>query len=219
MIDEHAESRPIESNRARGGRRSLALLLGLALVWGLLMRQFGGGDVYGVMGPFALVVAGVVRLVRRSAFASWFRPELRAVFVGLGLGAVMTSATYPAFRLAARLLPSLHTTVADLYRAAHATSLRAMAWVAVLVLAEELLWRGALLEALEKRMSKPLAFGLSVLTYALAQLGSGSWVVFALAFVCGTLWTFARRYTGSLVASTLSHLIWTECVILIFPVT
>jgi hypothetical protein len=116
----------------------------------------------------------------------------------------MTLATYPLFRLAVSIVPALNGSVAALYRDADATSVRAMAWVSVLVLAEELLWRGALLEALENRMAEPLAFALSVLTYALAQLGSGSWIVFALAIVCGTVWTFARRFTGSLVTSTVS---------------
>jgi membrane protease YdiL (CAAX protease family) len=219
VLDKSTDPPLFESHRARGGRRSLALLSGLVVVWGLLMRQFGGGDVYAVMGPFALVVVGVVQLVRRSAFSTWFRPELRTVAIGVALGVGMTVATYPLFRLAVSIVPTLNGSVAALYRDADATSLRAMAWVSILVLAEELLWRGALLEALENRMAEPLAFALSVLTYALAQLGSGSWIVFALAIVCGTVWTFARRFTGSLVTSTVSHLIWTECVILIFPVT
>ena len=207
--------------RARGGKRSLALLLSLVAVWGLLMQQFGDGDVYGVMGPFALAVVGVVNVLLTSALRSWFKPDARRVLAGLALGGAMTALTYPVFHLAVRLVPALEPIVRRLYAAAESQRMspRALAWVAVLVLAEELLWRGALFDALERRTSRPLAFTLSVLSYALAQLGSGSWLVFVLALVCGTIWTFARVYSGSLVVSTLSHLIWTECVILILPVT
>jgi membrane protease YdiL (CAAX protease family) len=85
-------------------------------------------------------------------------------------------------------------------------------------MAEELLWRGALLEALERRTSRLAAFAISVGSYALAQLGSGSWIVFALALVCGALWTLERLLTRSLLASAISHLIWTQTVILLHPV-
>jgi membrane protease YdiL (CAAX protease family) len=212
-------SGPMADDPARGGRRALALLFALALVWGLLMRQFGGTDVYAVMGPFALVVTVAVRLVRGRAFREWFRPSLRAVAVGLGLGALMTALTYPLFRLAVHLQPAFLPQVEGLYAGASTRSLATAAcWVAILVLAEELLWRGALLEALERRTSRGAAVAASVTTYALAQLGTGSWIVFALALVCGSVWTLERLLTRSLLSSTLSHLIWTETVILLYPV-
>jgi membrane protease YdiL (CAAX protease family) len=141
------------------------------------------------------------------------------VGLGLVLGTTMTLATYPMFHLAVRVVPALRPAVRALYRAADGPSLHAISWVAVLVLAEELLFRGALLDALERRTQPAVAAVLSVTAYALAQLGSGSLIVFLLALSCGAIWTRARRYSGSLVVSTISHLIWTECLILLFPVT
>jgi membrane protease YdiL (CAAX protease family) len=139
--------------------------------------------------------------------------------VGLGLGVAMTALTYPIFDLAVQLEPELLGTVRHLYVRASTRSLgSAVAWVVVLVVAEELLWRGALLEALEHRTSRVAAFAISVGSYALAQLGSGSWIVFALALVCGALWTLERLFTGSLLASTISHMLWTQTVILLRPV-
>src|SRR5262245_4350378 len=138
------------------------------------MRRFGDGDVYAVMGPFALVVCFAVRLVRGQALREWFRPEPRAVLVGLALGAGMTALTYPVFHFAVQTWPELFADVQRLYHKAGTRSLgSAMAWVSVLVLAEELLWRGALLEALEGRMTRSTAFALSLASYAVAQLGTG----------------------------------------------
>jgi membrane protease YdiL (CAAX protease family) len=171
------------------------------------------------MGPFALVVTLVVRLVRGRALRRWFKPEPRAIVVGVVLGCTMTALTYPAFSLAARFMPSLRADVRGLYYDASTGSLGvAMAWVCALVVAEELLFRGALLEALEQRKSRGVAFVLSVLSYAFAQLGSGSFIVFLLALVCGSVWTLQRRLTNSLLSTTLAHMIWTQTVILLVPV-
>lgn len=212
---------PTHSNkRARGGRRSLVLLVGLVLGWTLLMRQFGGADVYGVVGPYAITVLAVAWLLRARALRSWLEPSLKSVLVGVVSGVVMTIATYPVFRLAIELIPGLNHTVESLYAASRTTTLPvAMAWVSAIVLAEEVLWRGVLLDALEHRMGARAALGLSVLSYALAQLGTGSWVVFALALVCGTLWTLERKLSDSLLAPLISHMIWTQTVILLYPVT
>lgn len=198
----------------------LLLLAGLVVVWTLLMRQFGGADVYGVMGPYALTVVVMAWLLRGRKLRAWFAPSKLAVGSGLVVGAVMTLATYPVFRLAVSLMPWLELEVQGLYAASRTTTLPiALAWVSVIILAEELLWRGLLLEALATRVPRGLAVALSVLTYALAQLGSGSWVVFALAMVCGSLWSVQRRLTRSLLSPLIAHMIWTHTVILLHPVT
>lgn len=206
--------------RARGGRRLLLLLVGLVVVWTLLMRQFGGADVYGVMGPYAITVVVMMWLLRGRKLWSLFAPSKLAIVSGLLMGIVMTVTTYPVFRMAVEIMPWLDAEVQGLYAASRTTTLlAAMAWVSVIIVAEELLWRGVLLEALEPRVPRRLDGALSVLTYALAQLGSGSWVVFALAVVCGSVWTLQRRLTGSLLSPLIAHMIWTHTVILLIPVT
>jgi membrane protease YdiL (CAAX protease family) len=81
------------------------------------------------------------------------------------------------------------------------------------------LFRGAWPSTLRHYMPAPVAFGVSLVTYALAQAGTGSWIVVALAFACGTFWTLQRYYTGSLLSPLISHLIWSQTVLLLYPVT
>lgn len=210
---------PIEEPAA--SQRLLMLMLGLIVGWGLLMQRFGStGNIYAVMGPFALsVVLAVVALASRKLIV-WLRPNWRAVLSGVGTGVAMTLATYPAFALLRSLVPSLEGEVAALYTAAHqTTAAAALPWVVAIIVAEELLWRGALLYVLARRVSPPLAMAISVATYAAAQFGTGSWIVMLLALVCGTLWTLQRHFTRSLLAPLLAHLIWTPTVILFYPVT
>jgi uncharacterized protein len=210
---------PIEEPAA--STRLLLLMLGLTVGWGLLMQRFGSaGNIYAVMGPFALSVLLVVVALASSKLAIWLRPKRRAVLVGLGVGVVMTLATYPVYALLRSWVPGLQSEVAALYTAAHQTTLaEALPWVLAIIVAEELLWRGALLYALERRVPPALAMAISVATYAASQLGTGSWIVMLLALVCGTLWTLQRHFTRSLLSPLLAHLIWTPTVILFYPVT
>lgn len=57
----------------------------------------------------------------------------------------------------------------------------------------------------------------SVSSCALAQLGTGSWVVGLVALVCGALWTLERVCTGSVLAALITHWLWTSIVIVLFP--
>jgi membrane protease YdiL (CAAX protease family) len=205
--------------------RHTALLATLVLIaaWAALMSRFGGTDVYAVMGPYAVVVIAMVPLLGRLAgivHRPWLAITPRAVALGVVAGVVMTLATYPAFRIARELAPALGPTVRALYAAASARDLTsALAWTVLIIVAEELLWRGLLLDVLDERIPARFASALSIASYALAQLGSGSFIVLLLALVCGTLWTVQRRMTGSIIAPLIAHSIWSPTVILLWPVT
>ncbi len=186
---------------------------------------------YSVLGPYAVAVIAILWLLRPRTLSRWLafpwfgsRGDLpastRAVAVGIAVGALMTLATYPIYRLASRHIAGLDHYVAALYRSAATAPLAVeLAWVCVIILAEELLWRGFLLEQFERRLPQALGVGASVGSYVLAQLGSGSWVVGAMAAVCGLIWTLERKWTDSLLTPLVSHLIWTPTVILLHPVT
>lgn len=210
---------PIEEPAA--SQRLLLLMLGLTVGWGLLMQRFGStANIYAVMGPFALSVVLVVATLASSKLVVWLRPNARAVLSGLGVGVAMTLVTYPAYALLRSLVPEIQVYVGALYLAAHETTLsEALPWTIAIIVAEEVLWRGALLYVLARRVPPALAMFISIATYAAAQFGTGSWIVMLLAVVCGTLWTLQRYFSSSLLSSLLAHLIWTPTVILFFPVT
>ena len=217
---EPVQAEPAKPTRAASSVRLLVLMLGLIIGWGLLMQRFGGGNIYAVMGPFALTVLLVVSALASRDLRRWLEPTRLAVVSGLGVGVVMTLLTYPTYALAHELFPELGGLVRGLYSSAQRSSpAEALAWVLAIILAEELLWRGALLHVLARRIPDALAMALSVLTYTLAQFGTGSWVVMLLALVCGTIWTVQRRLTHSLLSPLIAHLIWTPVVILFHPVT
>lgn len=216
-----ARLQPPRMGETSGGPRAhLALVAGSASIalWFLLMGRFGAG-IYALMGPFAIGVALLIGLIFRARLRDWLQPTRRGVLVGLLVGVGMTLATYPVYAVACRIYPGLRVDVAVLYGAARETPLaESLPWVLAIIVAEELLWRGALLEAFASRVSPRAAMVLSVATYCLAQAGTGSWIVTLLALVCGTLWTVQRHLTRSLLSPLIAHLIWTPTVILLLPV-
>jgi membrane protease YdiL (CAAX protease family) len=197
---------------------TLLLLAALIVAWFLLIHRFGQGNVYAVVGPYACLVCVVAVAADAAHLRGLLKPQLRAAAIGLAIGVGMTALTYPVFKLAASQLPWLRGTVTSLYIGARSTTLpKALAWVLAVILAEELLFRGAWLHALSQHMSQGQAAAVSVATYSLAQFGTGSVIVMLMAVVCGSIWTVQR--TGSLLSPLVSHLIWTPTVILLYPVT
>ena len=184
------------------------------------MSRFGDADVYSVMGPYACVVTlTCLALSARETLAA-FSCSVRSALLGSVVGVAMTLLTYPAFSLAAQIIPGLTAQVAGLYQFASTTSAgKALLWVATLVVAEEVLFRQTLPRALQRWAAERTAFMLAIALYAGAQLGSGSWIVFLLALACGAIWTALRIYTGSITPSLIAHGIWTPTVIVLLPVT
>jgi uncharacterized protein len=204
---------------ARTHAPPLALLAILTVLWCVVMSQVGRPEMYTIVGGYALLAGVLVIWLFRAARGAWFRCRARDLAIGVGVGVVMTVLTYPLYRLAVQLVPALAAVVAQLYRSSHQGHwLTALAWLVVIIGAEELLFRGAWLAVLSPRLGTRAAVGLSVALYAAAQAFSGSLVVALLALCCGMLWTLERVLTGSLLAPLISHLIWTPTTILLRPV-
>jgi len=198
----------------------LAVLAALIVAWFVLIQRFGEGDVYSVLGPFACAVCAVSIAIDPRAMQRWLAPNSRALLIGAGVGLGMVALTYPVFRLAVAIAPSLDAQVQVLYIGVYSTTLpRALAWVVSIILAEELLFRGVWPATLQRWLPTRAAYLVSLITYALAQYGTGSWIVMAMAGVCGIVWTLQRVYTDSLLSPLIAHLIWSPTVILFYPVT
>lgn len=213
-------AQPLQAQAQRRGPVAAFLLAGLIVLWCLLIRRFGEGNVYAVVGPYACGVCALSLATSRHGLLRDLRPDAKNIAIGLAVGAVMTLLTYPAFQLTRMFFPALDSQVQGLYHGARSTTLpKALTWVVAIISAEELLFRGAFPRALTHWMSERNAYLFSLVCYVLAQLGTGSWIVALMALVCGTIWTVQRRMTGSLLSPLIAHLIWSPTVILLLPVT
>jgi uncharacterized protein len=163
----------------------------------------------------ALVPALRPRLLPASGAAT-----TRAVVVGLAFGAASLAGTYLAWPLVRALAPGVAADVGAFYgylQAGPAT----VPLVCLVLVAEELLWRGALLDAARGRTRASGGAALAVvatsLLYAAGQLGSGLPILAGVAMLLGCFWAVERIVTGSLLAPLISHAMWTLTVLVLRP--
>ena len=190
--------------------------------WSAVFYLRDGQSLYLPLTLVALVIGGAALALNRT----WLRGALvrrpRNILLGLGLGVAMAGATYLAAALLGPLWPFLDK-VPQLFAQLRAWPgpIAALPLMTIIVLAEELIWRGASLEVpgaghLSSK-STLRALGLSAALYALAMAGSGMITLVVLALVCGIFWGLLRLWSGDLITPLLCHLVWDAIVMVAYP--
>ena len=203
----------------RGAPRTLlAVSLALASGWPLALwlgQRAGALDV--VLASYATLLLVVLWLAGREVLRPLlvFRPK--PALVGAALGAALVVSAHLAYPHVARALPFVAEGVHQVY--AGLSGSEALFSLALVALAEEMLFRGVLIDALSARMRAPWAWALAIGLYALAQVGAGIALLPLLAFGFGGVFALERRLSQSLVAPVATHLVWTLALAVAFPIT
>lgn len=145
--------------------------------------------------------------------------RLPSVFVAAGTGALLVAATHAGYLAMTALFPALEAVVAELYLdiesrpAGGATALV----IALIVAAEEILWRGVAVEVLERYLTRLGTFAAVVVLYAMPQVIGGSWLLVATALALGALFTAQRLHTGRLTEPLITHTVWSVSIFFALP--
>ncbi|HEV3463872.1 MAG TPA: CPBP family intramembrane glutamic endopeptidase, partial [Actinomycetota bacterium] len=168
-------------------------------------------------------------MVALSAFTWWaawhpylrarLRPTRRLVVMGVASGLAL----YLLFCVGAVVVQQTPVApwIREVLELTRTTAPGALAVLVIVVAtspSEEVLWRGAVFARLTRRYGpgwRPVIA--TTVLYALFVGLSGSAVLPLAALVCGTVWTRQRQVTGSLVPSTVSHMLWSTLVFLWIP--
>jgi hypothetical protein len=172
--------------------------------------------VTGLAGAMAIALA---RFVDATALRRRLEPAPAPVVLGLAVGLAMVAATFLIWPLLERGMPALGGAIAQAYRPLSdwPGARGAVPVIALVVIAEELVWRGVLIEHLEARSVGVRRIALAAAIYASTQLATGSILLVCVALACGAAWTALRLYTGSLLAPLLAHLVWALAVFVVRP--
>jgi uncharacterized protein len=188
-----------------------ALVVGAALLGITLGVRQGSAAFYAAGFALAGTWAAAYALAP-SGLRSGHRRLFDSV-VGLCVGSLM----FGVFIVGAwviRRFDLLGDAVAELLQAADSS---AMVWVLTLAgvnaVAEELFFRGTLIDAVHRRFA--LAAG--VIPYVLTTVPSGNIALIIAAAVMGAVFTVLRLRTGALTASIATHLSWSALMIILFP--
>jgi membrane protease YdiL (CAAX protease family) len=82
---------------------------------------------------------------------------------------------------------------------------------------EELFWRGLVQGSIAGSLSPVWGAALSWLAYIVVNAASGSLAITAGAVVAGAVWTLLAFWSGGVLASILSHAIWTGLMLALPP--
>lgn len=170
-----------------------------------------------------------IAAVLGGALSAWtlgprLRPLLRVTLRGVAtsvlLGAALVAATHAAFALVRLAAASLAGTVRDLYVSIDlgVGRLPLALLTALIVIGEELVWRGVAVELVRDRPRLTIA-AISVALYVAPQLPGHVPVLIAAAAGLGSVFAAQRLATGRLTDSILTHAIWSVAVFVVVPVT
>jgi len=177
--------------------------------------------------PWRSTAAAAAVSIALSAWA--LGPRLRGLFaitvrgamVAVGLGVGLVAATHLGFQLIRMVSPGLAAAVGGLYASIDLGASRPiLALVTVIiVIGEELVWRGVAIDVISERRSRLEVGAASVALYVLPQLPGHVPVLIAAATVMGGVFAAQRILTGRVTDPVLTHAIWSVAVFVVFPVS
>ena len=183
---------------------------------------FLGTAATGVLAPiaaFASAVALGALGLQRHDLSRWFTVSVGRVAGGIGLGVALAGLSWWAWMLAVQLPLDLEPAVASLYATLRKPPgpVAGLPLVVLTIVAEEIIFRGLLQESLRARLGPARAIGAVAALYALANLGSGTWVLPVMALLLGLFWGWLAERTRGLVVPLLCHLVWDIILFVLLP--
>jgi len=190
--------------------------LALVLAWALasfLARPFG---IWPAMGSAAVLLGALsVRWGGRSVLGAGRHQRL--VPLGLLVGLAMAVVTVLLYGPVAGSFPTLSADVSRLYEVFRGPGIiGALVLMPVILTCEEVVWRGAVHEAIARRTSPLLASAAGTALYTLAHVPYGSPALILAALGAGCCWSLLRTYSDSLPAVVAAHAGWSYGVLLFY---
>lgn len=177
-------------------------------------------NVWVVTGAAAAASLGIAWHLHGERLRELLRPSALRLALGVVLGVAMAAATHLLYRLTVGLVPAVSPMVAELYRNIEQDPpgpLLALPVVLVVVLAEECVWRGLLVDALWSRVGAAATLLLATAAYSLPQLAARSLPLVAAALGCGLVWTAIRLWRREILTPLVTHLVWDVLIFVAVP--
>ena len=177
----------------------------------------GRADVWKLM-PVVLGTMGVAAVLVRPPVAATGTGATTALLVGLGAGLALYVGTRVFVWLAARWSPFRRDVLEKYGQAGEVTLRRSLVLsLAIMVPAEELFWRGLFQGRLDDAVAPAAAALLAWLVYLVANAASRSLPIVAGAIVGGAVWAGLAWWSGGVLASLASHILWTGSMLALPP--
>jgi hypothetical protein len=200
-------------------RRAPWLAVFCASAWtasAILSQSIG---MWSAVGGAAIALGILVLVLERPENGKRLRMGLKELLAGLLSGGLMVGATYALYPVVRHLVPAVVPQAVDLYVTFGGSRGPAtVALLALVVLGEELVWRGAVQDGLTARLGPGAGVLATTVLYGLAVLPVGLPLLVGIALGCGLYWGVLRVVSRSLTPCLISHLLWNLVVLVIHPI-
>ena len=168
--------------------------------------------------PVVLVAMAIAAVLVRPPVAASDIGAGNALAVGAASGVVLYLATRVFVAIASRWAPFRRATV-DIYAEAQPIAIGAalVLSVAVMVPVEELFWRGLVQAGLDDLWGPVAAAVITWLGYIAVNVTSRSLPIVLGAAVGGAVWAGLAWWSGGMLASLASHILWTGSMLVLPP--
>jgi membrane protease YdiL (CAAX protease family) len=168
--------------------------------------------------PIVLVAMAVAAVLVRPPVAASDVGAGNALAVGAVSGLVLYLATRVFVAIASRWAP-FRRAIVDIYAEAQPIAIGAaiVLSVAVMVPAEELFWRGLVQAGLDDLWGPAAAAVITWLAYIAVNVPSRSLPIMLGAAVGGAVWAALAWWSGGMLASLASHILWTGSMLALPP--
>jgi len=149
-----------------------------------------------------------------------FRRTKRDLLIGVAVGICLIAGSQLVTRLVFLQFEVAKAELARLYALleTYPGARRAFPILMLVVLAEELVFRGAVTTWLGERCRPIVAIGLSTLLYLIPLMASGSWLLVLVGLSTGIVWTSARMWSQGLVVPLVSHALFSAATFVWLPI-
>jgi len=201
------------------------LWIGLSLAFALWFIMFSPWtaqkiNFWAVMFFAGLILTSYVFLQNKGNLARLFNYQSKHIFIGIFSAIVLYFVFYVGKLISFSLFDFSATQVASVYdtRSTAPTWLISILLLFVIGPAEEIFWRGFILEELSKKFNSiPLALIISTILYSIVHIWSCNFMLLVAAFVCGIFWGLIYLRYKSLIPVIISHSLWDFTVFILFP--
>lgn len=206
----------------RKAHHTFSLALIVSAVWAAVLALAPSGTAIIWLGVASVFAIGAT-VVARTPFLRW-PPQLGVAALGLTTGVGTLALTHLLAPPVLAAVPAWGEDFRALYSYEVAGSGRPIlidvTLTALVIIGEELIWRGLALSALRDRLPDALAVPLAAILYAVCQLGFGRTLPAVAALALGLVWGLLRIATwqrARLLAPLLAHAVWTLGILWLWP--
>ena len=188
---------------------------GIGLVF-LLVFALGRGPTWAVL-LLASAAMAAVAMMRMPRHQDLLMTHQGLVVLGVGSGVALFVAFIVLLPIVLAIGPLESGAREVLHRAAGIGAIGAPVLFVVIAAAQELFWRGYVQTRLAFEIGDRRAYRVTVVAYAAAYLFALNAAVLLAALAAGTLWSWIRLRTGSLVPGIVSHVVFLLLMYSLYP--